>query len=410
MQGQPGIMETICVCCDHHHCLEPDSAPEMLKVLSTCPDPDMIHFIFPCGMHDFRSSETANWDFWTMVGMFRGITTGLVTVHGKNLLHRDVTNRNMVAMLLKPPISKLIDFGKTVRGPTSKSKFTGPTHTQAPEIDGKTEYDSSADIWSAGLAFARVIDPTIVEMASYQQNSRQTLVWIRAVCVRLAEFGRQSPDHRRLAQVVQGMLRYEPHARFTARQVLAQLPVQQTLSAESDAETDIEERPTKVKKTSAPVNIVYSHGRSAIVHDEASSASIPNGPPLAQQPFDNGADFLDVLQQMRADISRDRLGWPPTPRMRTVSELSLTGADDLLILDSFLPPTVDPLFPPALDPLSYPALQNSDVASTIRGTEAINNEQNGTKFPALCPLDGIVQDLEELRKQQADARYSCGQA
>ena len=138
-------------------------------------------------------------------------------------MHRDVTPRNFVVISRKPPVGVVIDYGKVTLHQTHTSNSLAPKDAQAPEIDGKRPYNKSIDIWGAGYSMAGVLVPVIRTLATYSRNNQQSRTWVREAHRHLDGFGAQSPAHARLANIVKGMLQYDPKDRLTVEQVLEKM-------------------------------------------------------------------------------------------------------------------------------------------------------------------------------------------
>lgn len=222
-------------------------------------------------------------------------------------MHRDVTPRNFVVMSHKPPVGAVIDYGKVTSRGTATSNCLAPKDAQAPEIDGTRSYNKSIDIWGAGYSMGGVLVPVIRTLPSWNRGSPQSRTWVREAHTHLDDFGTQSRAHRRLANIVKGMLQYNSSSRLTVEQVLERWPRNVTKPSDSDAETEIEDRPTKVARTSGFINIF--HKEASTGQDLPAAKGIPsdvhkdvdeNAPPA---PADGWFAKADIGATIRATLA-----------------------------------------------------------------------------------------------------------
>jgi hypothetical protein len=97
-----------------------------------------------------------------------GIATGLVHLHGNNIVHRDLAARNILLHNGEPKIS---DFGMSRKlkeeaqvGKTATN--IGPLRWMAPESLGNQTYSKKSDVWTFGIVLYEIIsrkEPHITE-------------------------------------------------------------------------------------------------------------------------------------------------------------------------------------------------------------------------------------------------------
>ena len=101
----------------------------------------------------------------------------------------------------------------------------GPPFTLAPEIDGKTFYDRSVDVWACGFAFAETFLPELFDLQTFSKHSPQSRAWTIEACEKLDIFGKQSAMHGEVSGLVKKMLAFDPESRPSIESVLEQWPV-----------------------------------------------------------------------------------------------------------------------------------------------------------------------------------------
>ena len=102
---------------------------------------------------------------------FAQLVIGLMFMHSKNILHRDIKPQNI--FMSARDILKLGDFGisKDLGTTTLAKTYLGTPYYMAPEICQGARYGKKADIWALGV--------TLYEMATnnkpFQAPERETL-------------------------------------------------------------------------------------------------------------------------------------------------------------------------------------------------------------------------------------------
>lgn len=86
------------------------------------------------------------------------ITLGVMAMHSKNILHRDIKTQNI--FISKNNILKIGDFGISRQMETlSPMEMTacGTPYFMAPEVCMGKPYDSKADVWAIGVILYELI-------------------------------------------------------------------------------------------------------------------------------------------------------------------------------------------------------------------------------------------------------------
>ncbi|KAI4280838.1 MAG: hypothetical protein L6R35_005815 [Caloplaca aegaea] len=183
----------------------------------------------------FTSSPLAIWDFsqvpwircsiYRCLKIFRGPLQGLVYLHAKGYMHRDVTLKNMFFLSENPDRAVLGDFGKAVRAKTDMDASIGPAASRAPEVDGKSPYSNKIDVWSMGWALLWAVAYDCIR--GFWENLPQNFdTWYRRVVEILTitkEKGSGTSWLARVAELLIGMLTLDPATRISAAQALTQL-------------------------------------------------------------------------------------------------------------------------------------------------------------------------------------------
>lgn len=82
----------------------------------------------------------------------RGILKGLISIHNKKQIHRDLKSDNI--LLNQRGQIKIADFGYALQLTSDKLNTSGLAGTpawMAPELVMKEEYNEMVDIWSLGI-------------------------------------------------------------------------------------------------------------------------------------------------------------------------------------------------------------------------------------------------------------------
>lgn len=112
----------------------------------------------PLARHDFSMADWPSISYNTRLVLFSQTLQGLVTVHSKGVIHRDVSPRNLLIFALAPPEASLCDFGKAISASEHTDTAIGPIHITAPEVwrtvdSGSGPYTNAIDIWSLAYSW-----------------------------------------------------------------------------------------------------------------------------------------------------------------------------------------------------------------------------------------------------------------
>ena len=175
---------------------------------------------------------------------------GLRFLHSMGYMHRDVTCRNM--FIMADGCGVLGDHGKVLLDLVAYENRTGPVHTRAPEVNGTTFYDQSADVWSFAFAIVRIFFKNVYSWVTFNKNSPQSKAWAIQATQKLHLLGRESPFHAKVVKLVTWMLTYEPYNRPTMEDILTLWPDPKPIEFEAGTVENLEENgpPAKFQKTS----------------------------------------------------------------------------------------------------------------------------------------------------------------
>ena len=86
------------------------------------------------------------------------VLKGLVDIHKKNLIHRDIKGANI--LLSEDGIAKIADFGVGVHLTNEKNRNSkkGSPYWMSPQVALNENYDSKTDIWSLGITCIEMIE------------------------------------------------------------------------------------------------------------------------------------------------------------------------------------------------------------------------------------------------------------
>ncbi|KAI0417664.1 kinase-like domain-containing protein [Xylaria grammica] len=148
---------------------------------------------------DFFSPSASPPDRRTRLGLFRDIVEGLEYMHSSNIMHRDISPKNLLVMSdteRSPPWRGVIcDFGKAVTRLYGSSTAIGPVHTVAPEVWTSSKgYTHAIDLWSLG--------------------------YVHLYSLRRSELVRTDRKRIRTLLCLQGLLAIDPEQRLTAKEAL----------------------------------------------------------------------------------------------------------------------------------------------------------------------------------------------
>lgn len=155
--------------------------------------------------------------FVDAVEMSRGGARGLARLHADGHIHRDYSLYNMFCLQGGSLGALLGDFGKTIYATTDTFPELGPKWLKAPEIDGKTPYDKSIDIYAFGMSLAELAFVQVCTAAfGFNPNGAQTREWFDKVCRLFDGHLLDSDIHMAMLPIIQDMINPDPARRPTA--------------------------------------------------------------------------------------------------------------------------------------------------------------------------------------------------
>lgn len=126
------------------------SGRNIYLILEYCPGGDLNKFIRKLNHLNDNVSRH----------FFIQLVNGLMFLHSKNVIHRDIKPQNILLMEANVnTIIKIADFGfaKHITEATMAQTPCGTPLYMAPEIFQMKEYDEKADVWSLGCVFYEML-------------------------------------------------------------------------------------------------------------------------------------------------------------------------------------------------------------------------------------------------------------
>ena len=199
------------VSCDHGKSLRAGQ-PGFENAFNSCCGIDTFYLIMPFANDgDFSGIHLNDDNFLDIIKLFKGPIEGLKFLHDIDLMHRDVTRRNM--LIMADGCGVLGGLGKT-RADSGESN-TSTAHSRAPEVDGTSVYGKSADVWSFGFAIMETLFKDLHTWDTFNKDIPQSKAWVNEAFRKLMRFAVQSSLHSDVAMLVSGMLSYKPENRPT---------------------------------------------------------------------------------------------------------------------------------------------------------------------------------------------------
>lgn len=176
-----------------------------------------MHYYADGDLFDFFTSHTLSES--EIRNISRRILESLLCLHAEGIVHRNIKPENI---LLDgkgvEPDAYLAGFTFTTRMPGDGSKLTEPMGTtwyMAPEIHHGAEYDQAVDMWAFGVTLYAIL----TEIMPFPNPTTHYAEFLDAIQHSEYTMGLEgvSDDARDL---IDGLLRPEPHLRLTAEQAL----------------------------------------------------------------------------------------------------------------------------------------------------------------------------------------------
>lgn len=169
--------------------------------------------------HDWRQENIS-----TCVKVFSDSLKGLIVVHDKGHMLRNISGENIEIIRLKPIKVRVADYKKAIKADTSCEVGLGPTYLLPPEaLSG--HYTNSIDMYSLAMVFVSIAFPEAFE--TYVDYSQPQGPVFRAEMTKcLKEMAYWTANLRNLANAVIRMLSADSGERPTAKYVLGQIPIE----------------------------------------------------------------------------------------------------------------------------------------------------------------------------------------
>ena len=170
--------------------------------------PDEYFLSFPMASFDFANTQFSRLDDRTKLKLFFDTLKGLRSMHARNIMHRDVSMRNMMVLSVEPMKGVMCDFGRSTEKLWDSDPILGPRGTVAPEVSGVHDYNNKIDAWSWAYAVACLIG---YDMSG--SNQRMTRARHEDVLQQIYLIGLLEPVFEDLVELLQRMLEWDQHHR-----------------------------------------------------------------------------------------------------------------------------------------------------------------------------------------------------
>lgn len=141
------------------------NGPTIVRYYESFIENDSIHIVMEYAekgsvddlIQEFKERQT-NFDSEQVLYWMAQIVIGIMLMHSKNILHRDIKTQNM--FINKEDVIKLGDFGiaKALGTHNQFAKtFLGTPYFMAPEVCNGEAYGQKADVWAIGCALYEMV-------------------------------------------------------------------------------------------------------------------------------------------------------------------------------------------------------------------------------------------------------------
>ena len=159
----------------------------------------------------------------TQVKILQDVSVGLEYLHSRQVVHRDLTAKNVLLTRDNPPVAKISDFGNACVVDFEESSQTrsltakpGTEHYMPPEALER-DYDTKLDIFSFGhLSLSTAIHTDIKNMKKSTYHDLSHQLKARSEIERRSEYFKKLPTRHPLRDLIRQCLRNDPKERPTA--------------------------------------------------------------------------------------------------------------------------------------------------------------------------------------------------
>ena len=145
------------------------------------------------------------------------VLKGLVLIHSKNLIHRDIKGANI--LLSEDGYAKLADFGVGVHLLTEKYRKSkkGSPYWMSPQVAGNLKYDYKTDIWSLGITCIELLEgePPFSELKP--KNVMEKISKKPPNVDEIVDFNEHTYEFK---SFIEHCLEIDPNKRFSAEELL----------------------------------------------------------------------------------------------------------------------------------------------------------------------------------------------
>ena len=181
--------------------------------------PFEVFFVFEKGQ-PFHEINFDTYTTKTKIKLAQGVLRALKFIHGKNMLHRDLTIQNMI-VAGTPAEAKLIDFGKAKLDSEADSSYLAAECYLPPEIvlGGNVKYSFELDIHMAGHAMARAFAARVFIQGKSVILPRVLDQW-KTIQQRMRSHPNNASDTAGLMDMLIDMMNWHPTRRPSAESLL----------------------------------------------------------------------------------------------------------------------------------------------------------------------------------------------
>ncbi|KAK4448729.1 kinase-like domain-containing protein [Podospora aff. communis PSN243] len=206
--------------------------------------PEDVFLAMPLAQTDFGHADWLSIRAETRLALFRDTLVGLRRIHSSNIIHRDISLKNLLIRSVNPPVAAICDFGKATDQRRSYNSAIGPIETVAPEVwrsAPHNPYTRAVDVWSLGYAWLSTFGH-LRGLLSANGNQKTDEVRSRSIHRELNNRVQSGLIPGSLGNLMRDMMAFDPAQRCTAEQALRHPAWDLDVSARS------EEPPNRVKR------------------------------------------------------------------------------------------------------------------------------------------------------------------